>query len=101
MAVTPDTYPNSSIFINKLGVINSKDLAEAEADFTFLRAEEYRSTPYKGQFDLSHLQQVHFQLFSDLYEWAGQIEDIIFEKISVNLHLTNKFSITLISYTYS
>lgn len=73
MAVTPDTYPNSSVFINKLGVINSKDLAEAEADFTFLRAEEYRSTPYKGQFDLSHLQQVHFQLFSDLYEWAGQI----------------------------
>ncbi|MCP3850560.1 MAG: hypothetical protein GY694_10030 [Gammaproteobacteria bacterium] len=73
MAATPNTYPNSSVFVNKLGIKNSKELAEAEADFTFLRAEEYRSLPYKGLFDLSHLQQIHSQLFSDLYEWAGQI----------------------------
>ncbi len=73
MAVTPETYPNSSVFINKLGIKDPKALAKAEADLTLLRAEQYRSNPRNGQFDINHLCKIHFQLFSDLYDWAGEL----------------------------
>lgn len=75
MAVTPKTYPNSSVFINKLGIIDSKELAKVEADLTLLRAEQYRSNPHSGQFDLNHLHKIHFQLFGDLYDWAGELRN--------------------------
>ncbi len=80
MAVTPKTYPNSSVFVNKLGIKDSKELANLEADLTLLRAEEYRSSPQNSPFDLSLLQQIHHQLFGDLYNWAGQLRNYDIQK---------------------
>lgn len=68
MAVTPKLYPNSSVFVNKLEIKSFKELARVEADLTFLRAEHYRSNPHPGQFDLNHLQEIHRQLFNDLFD---------------------------------
>jgi len=73
MAVTPDTYPSSSVFVNKLGLQNSKALSKAEAEITMLRTEEYRSHPLDGNFDLEHLQNIHRFLFRDIYSWAGEL----------------------------
>ena len=42
---------------------------------TLLRAEQYRSNPHSSQFDLNHLHNIHFQLFSDLYDWAGELRN--------------------------
>ena len=76
MAVTPKTYTNSSVFINKLGIKDSKELTKVEADLTLLRAEQYRSNPpHSGQFDLNHLHKIHLQLFGDLYDWAGELRN--------------------------
>ena len=73
MAVEPDTYPHSSVFVNKLGITDSKKLHQAEADFSLLRAEEYRNSPVRATFDLNHLWAIHRHLFRDLYSWAGEI----------------------------
>ncbi len=73
MAVTPESYPNSTVFVNKLGITNSKDLISAETDFSTLQYQLYRLSPPPATFDLSHLQAIHRQLFEDIYEWAGEL----------------------------
>jgi cell filamentation protein len=73
MAVEPDTYPNSNVYINKLGITDHKTLEAAEADFCLIRAEQYRNKPLEGCFNLDHLQAIHQLLFGDLYTWAGQL----------------------------
>ena len=73
MPVEPDTYHNSHVFVNKLGITDSQWLHRAEADFSLIRAEQYRNHPLPATFDLEHLKAIHRHLFSDLYEWAGEI----------------------------
>ena len=73
MAVNPETYPGTTVFINKLGLREAKRLAEAEATLTLVRTEEYRNHPLKGVFDLKHLCAIHHHLFQDLNNWAGQL----------------------------
>ncbi len=73
MAVTPETYPNSTVFVNKLGITDSPKLVEAEADYSTVQHELYRVKPLPATFDLKHLQAIHRQLFGDIYEWAGEL----------------------------
>lgn len=73
MAITPNTYPGSIVFINKLGLESSKELAAAETEFSLFQYGLYRSNPLPPVFDLTHLQAIHRQLFGDVYEWAGEL----------------------------
>lgn len=73
MAVTHDTYPNSTVFVNKLGITNPKNLISAETDFSTLQYQLYRLNPLPATFDLSHLQAIHRWLFGEIYEWAGEL----------------------------
>ncbi|CAM4350307.1 Fic/DOC family protein [Pseudoalteromonas ostreae] len=67
-------YPNSDILKNKLNITKATDLGEAELAFTATRYKEYSSkiTTIKD-FSLNHLKHLHWQLFQDIYDWAGQI----------------------------
>lgn len=67
-------YKNSDVLVNKLNIENYDSLAEAELAFTAIRYSEYSSkiTSIK-KFNLSHLQALNFQLFQDVYDWAGDI----------------------------
>jgi len=80
MPVEPDFYPGTNTFINLLGIENAKDLAEAEADLTAVRTEEYRQNPPEATFDLEHMRAIHRHLFQDLFEWAGEIRSYNFGK---------------------
>ncbi len=73
MPIIPETYPGSSVFINKLGITEEKQLATAEASFSLLYTEDYRSNPIPGRFDLAHLQAIHRHLFQSIYSWAGEL----------------------------
>jgi len=73
MTISPSCYPGSNVFINKLGISDPKLLATAEADFCLLRTEEYRRQISSNSFDLDHLRLIHYHLFQDIYDWAGQI----------------------------
>jgi len=73
-AVDPQCYPNTTTFVNLLGVTSSKELAEKEAGFTTIRSIELLQNPdlIHQTFDFIHLKSIHRYLFQDLYEWAGK-----------------------------
>lgn len=70
----------SGVLINALGITNTRDLNEAEADFTYQRAYQLVMEPIFGGFDLLHLQAIHRHLFQDVYPWAGEVRRVDIEK---------------------
>jgi len=81
--VTQDRYcyPGSDVLINLLGIRDAKTLAEAEAEFTAERFRTYKPPRLViTDFTLHHLQQLHYHLFQDIYEWAGKIRDVDISK---------------------
>lgn len=65
----------NGVLINNLGISNTKDLNEAEKALSALqntRLQENISI-FLGDFDLNHLKNIHYQLFIDVYPWAGQL----------------------------
>ncbi len=68
----------NGVLINNLGISNTKDLNEAEKALSALqntRLQENISV-FLGNFDLQHLQNIHHQLFMDVYPWAGQLRRV-------------------------
>ena len=66
----------STCLKNKLGFFSTGELNAAEAEITKLTMAELFSHPVQGAFDLKHLQEIHYRLFQDVYEWAGQIRTV-------------------------
>lgn len=66
-------YPDSTVLINKFDIRDKDALHSAERRITALKITELESNPIKGDYDLSHLQAIHKFIFSDIYDWAGQI----------------------------
>ena len=54
------------------GEPDSKKLRLKEEALTALRAAELRLRPIQGSFDYPHMKAIHYHLFQDVYEWAGQ-----------------------------
>lgn len=69
----PYCYPGISILKNKLSIQDEKWLSEAESDLSFVAAAaiEFKESPY----DLTYLCNIHYILFSDLYEWSGKLRE--------------------------
>jgi cell filamentation protein len=70
------TIPGSGVLKNKLGIIDPAALSKAAADSTDLRLAELQTSPIRGGFDSTHLQEIHRHLFQDLYDWAGELRTI-------------------------
>lgn len=74
-------YPNSDVLVNKLNIDDHAGLAEAELAFTAARYSEYSSNVSSiNQFNLSHLKNLHFHLFQDVYSWAGDLRTVDISK---------------------
>ncbi len=73
-----DTYciPGSPVLKNKAGITDQALLDQFEADFTTIRIIEIAQNPVEGAFDLDHLCKIHFHVFQDVYEWAGDIRTV-------------------------
>ncbi|BCS47232.1 MULTISPECIES: putative adenosine monophosphate-protein transferase Fic [Pseudomonas] len=71
-------YPGSSVLKNKLNIQDMDDLEAAERDITAITVNrvQYVAPPYS----LDNLKQLHHLLFSDLYEWAGNIRSVDISK---------------------
>lgn len=65
------TYPGSEVLKNKANLHDQVALDAFEADATAIRLLEIIEHPIEGNFDLAHLQAMHFHLFQDVYDWAG------------------------------
>ncbi len=68
--------PETGVLKNQLGIRDSKELEELEADYATARAYELAKNPLVGRFDLDHLKAIHRHLFGDVYAWAGELRDI-------------------------
>jgi cell filamentation protein len=77
MADDPYVYPGTRILKNKLGIRDADMLDLAERRFATIRARQ--GVP-RGDFDLRHLKAIHFHLFQDVHEWAGQLRAVEISK---------------------
>lgn len=75
-----ECYPGTSVLVNKQNIQDERILAQVEADITKLRISQWELNPLEDTFDFSHYKAIHAHLFSDLYDWAGQIRTIDLSK---------------------
>lgn len=70
--------PGSTVLRNKIGVVTADGLRAAENDLLEFRLTELRSSPrlVSRTYDLAHLRSLHFQLFQDIYQWAGELRTV-------------------------
>lgn len=73
-------YPNSNVLKNRLNIQNLDVLCNTERKLTALRLIELLTKPVPGNFDLKHLQAIHYHIFQDIYEWAGKLRTVNIEK---------------------
>ena len=78
----PDRYTDfgTGVLKNLLGITTIEELEEAEADITAAAIAAIPEEPPLGNFDLEHLQNIHWELFNAIYEWAGEIRDVEISK---------------------
>ena len=67
----PYCYSDTNILINLLGIRDETILELAERDLTELAIE--RISFVEPPYDFSYLSNIHRILFSDIFEWAGEI----------------------------
>ncbi|MBA4492710.1 Fic/DOC family protein [Paenactinomyces guangxiensis] len=80
MEETTDVYPGTTVLRNKLDIRDQKKLEKWERLMTAKRLAQLIKKPLSGSFDLAHLQKIHWYLFQDVYEWAGQIRKVVISK---------------------
>ena len=64
----PYLYPGTDVLLNILNIRDQADLQQAEHRLSASRAID--GLP-KGDFSYAHLKAIHWHLFQDVYEWAG------------------------------
>ena len=78
--ISEGCYPGTTVLINKLDIRNETTLDEAETLATYINATKLEEQPLEGEFDFAHYCAIHHFLFSDLYDWAGQIHTVNISK---------------------
>ena len=71
-------YPKSSVLVNKLGITDGDVLEVAEIELTQARIEQYE--PNFNDISLPALRAIHFHLFQDIYDWAGDLRTVDISK---------------------
>lgn len=73
-------YPNTTCLINKFNIKDDKKLSEIEAEITFAKAAVLESEEAKPPFDFEYYKSIHYFLFEDLYDFAGQLRSVDISK---------------------
>ena len=68
------TYPNGTLK-NTLGIRDPRLLAATERRLSSQREQELRDRAPRFEPSLEFLQNLHYELFQDIYPWAGEIRD--------------------------
>lgn len=84
----PYCYPGTTVLRNRLNVTNDEILSEAERALSEVAADaiEFAQPPY----DLPYLKALHNRLFSDLYEWAGELRTVDISKGTTHFCTTTR-----------
>ncbi|PRY66554.1 cell filamentation protein [Vreelandella songnenensis] len=70
----PYCYVGTQVLRNKLGIVDAAELEEAERELSLINADNIDLSP--PPYDFSYFKYLHYQLFNDLYGWAGEIRTI-------------------------
>ena len=62
--------------VNKLGIQDYEKLQVIERKLIMLRILDLIDKPIKGNFDFKHLCSIHFYIFQDIYDWAGEVRKV-------------------------
>lgn len=82
--IQDNCYPGTAVLINKLDIRDEAALNEAETLATYINASKLEQHPLEGVFDFAHYKAIHYFLFSDLYDWAGQVRTVNISKKGTN-----------------
>jgi cell filamentation protein len=65
---------------NRLGIVDPAELEQVEAELTALRLVDLQHERIAGGYDLAHFQAFHRFIFSDVYDWAGELRSVLIGK---------------------
>ncbi len=83
-------YENTSVLINKLDIRDENQLDALEQSITsVLIAKASIEIPFKNV-DFEFYKSLHKYVFSDIYEWAGEIRKVNISKKGTNFCLVEK-----------
>lgn len=72
----PYLIPCSDTLRNVLGITSSAELALAESELSNSRMVEFFDSSPRVEPNMSGVQAIHYQLFRDVYDWAGQLRTV-------------------------
>lgn len=78
--ISANCYPNTTVLVNKFDIRDEKKLNEVESVLASTRYAEWLNAPKADSFDFEHYKAIHHFLFSDLYDWAGEIRTVNISK---------------------
>jgi len=78
--ISANCYPGTMVLINKFDIRDDEKLNEVESVLSSARYAEWLNAPKVATFDFGHYMTIHHFLFSDLYDWAGQIRTVNISK---------------------
>ena len=78
--ISANCYPGTTVLVNKFDIRDESVLEEAEDILTASKSAQWLNAPKMSTFDFAHYKEIHFFLFSDLYDWAGQVRDVNISK---------------------
>ena len=82
--ISANCYSGTTILINKFDIRDEEKLNEVESVLASVRYAEWLNAPKADSFDFEHYKAIHHFLFSDLYDWAGQIRTVNISKKGTN-----------------
>jgi cell filamentation protein len=74
--VMSDYFTDDLILCNKLGLKDEQVLKNAEEEIVAARMVEVIENPVNGSYDFDMLKKIHRKLFSDIYEFAGEVRTV-------------------------
>ena len=69
-------YSGTDVLRNKAGITQATELDTYEGELSTLRTIQILENYDVARFDLAHLKYIHFVLFQDVYDWAGEIRTV-------------------------
>ena len=79
-SITDGCYPGTTVLVNKLGIQDEETLNKTEALMTYINGAKLEENPLVGEFDFPHYKAIHRFLFSELYDWAGEVRSVDISK---------------------
>jgi cell filamentation protein len=81
-AIDPYLQPNGTLK-NKLGIAEAEELARAEDQLVTIRQAIVARHGVRSPFTVQTLRTLHFELFQDIYDWAGDFRACNLKKETV------------------